>query len=389
MASPASSSEVTYVSAESPVVILQYQDLVNNKDVSASIKAGFGADGLGLVVVRGVPGYIDARARLLPLARKFAALPEETKLKYEHLESHYNFGWSHGKETLAGKPDLAKGSFYANPLYDAPFAHDPDLVKKFPSFCAPNLWPSADLPEFEPAFKALGKLVCETGFLLAKHCDALVSQEYPSYEPLRLHNIISKSRTAKARLLHYFPMTHEQASSISGVDVDGSWCGWHNDHGSLTGLTSAMYFNEKGEEIPNPDPASGLYIRSRTGATVKAVIPVDCLAFQMGETEQIHSCGVLQATPHCVMAGGKKSAGVSRETFAVFMEPEMFEPMSVPRDADSKRVTGGTTAYLPKGVPALAVRWNPDQDFGTFTNATLAAYHPDAPKEPAAAEASA
>jgi len=218
-------------------------------------------------VVRGVPDFVQRRATLLPLARRFANLPEETKLKYEHPQSHFNFGWSHGKETLAGKPDLAKGSFYANPMYDRPFADDAALVEKFPSFCAPNIWPTEDLPELEPAFKALGTLVCETGFLLAKHCDALVSASHPSYTPLRLHNIISKSRTAKARLLHYFPMTVEQSKQVGNVDVDGSWCGWHNDHGSLTGLCSAMYFNEKGEEVPNPDPNSGLYIRSRTVRT--------------------------------------------------------------------------------------------------------------------------
>ena len=233
------------------------------RDLSASIKTAFGADGLGIIVVSGVPNFVELRGKLLPLARKFAELPEDVKLKYEHPESHYNFGWSHGKETLAGKPDLAKGSFYANPLYDQPF-DDPELIKKFPSFCAPNLWPTEAMPEFEPAFKNLGKLVCETGFLVAKHCDDYVSSVYPKYQKDRLYNIISASRTAKARLLHYFPMTVEQSEAAGTVDVDGSWCGWHNDHGSLTGLCSAMYFNEKGEEIPNPDPNSGLYIRSRT-----------------------------------------------------------------------------------------------------------------------------
>jgi hypothetical protein len=82
-----------------------------------------------------------------------------------------------------------------------------------------------------------------------------------------------------------------------------------------------MYLDAEGRELANTDAESGLYIRSRTGETVKAVIPADCLAFQLGETTQIHSCGVLHATPHCVRAG--RTPNVSRETFAVFMEPEM------------------------------------------------------------------
>jgi len=58
----------------------------------------------------------------------------------------------------------------------------------------------------------------------------------------------------------------------------------------------------------------------------KVPIPADCLAFQIGETAQIHSGGLMQATPHCVRgAQGKAAEGISRETFAVFMEPQWAE----------------------------------------------------------------
>ncbi len=36
-----------------------------------------------------------------------------------------------------------------------------------------------------------------------------------------------------------------------------SWCGWHNDHGSLTGLTSAMYMDADGNVVENTDPSAG------------------------------------------------------------------------------------------------------------------------------------
>lgn len=77
-----------------------------HRDLSAAIKVAYGSEGLGILVVRGVPDFVKHRATLLPLARKFALLPEETKLKYEHLPSMYNFGWSHGKETFNNKPDM-------------------------------------------------------------------------------------------------------------------------------------------------------------------------------------------------------------------------------------------------------------------------------------------
>ena len=57
---------------------------------------------------------------------------------------------------------------------------------------------------------------------------------------------------------------------------------------------------EQWEEVGLPDPAAGLYIRARDGTEVKAVLPKDCVGFQVGETWQVHSGGKLRATPHAV-----------------------------------------------------------------------------------------
>lgn len=369
----------------SPVVLLHYEDLVEGKkDLSASIAAAYGSDGLGIVAIKGVPGFVKARADLLPLAQRLGTLPADVLAKLEHPQSHYNFGWSHGKENLQGKPDLAKGSFYANPLHDAPYAHDPALVAKYPSFASANIWPTEALPELEPAFKAMGQLMYETALVLSKELDKFVKARCPTYTDSKLHNILKSSKTHKARLLHYFPQTPatdakpEEAKTEEEKEAEiATWCGWHNDHGSLTGLVPAMYIDEKGNEVPNPDPDAGLYIRSRQGKIIKATFPADHLAFQLGETQQIHSGGVLQATPHAVRgcSGLGKSKGVSRETMAFFLEPEWAEPMNVPEGVDpAAAVEGSGTRYLPKGVPALGSRWNPKQDFGAFTNDSLAAY---------------
>jgi len=47
------------------------------------------------------------------------------------------------------------------------------------------------------------------------------------------------------------------------------------------------------------------------------------MAFQLGESTQIHTGGFLEATPHCVVRSedlaGKK---IARNTFALFMEPD-------------------------------------------------------------------
>lgn len=49
-----------------------------------------------------------------------------------------------------------------------------------------------------------------------------------------------------------------------------------------------MYLRN-GQEVSNSDPAAGLYIRSSSGKVIQARIPVDHLAFQMGEAMQVRN----------------------------------------------------------------------------------------------------
>jgi isopenicillin N synthase-like dioxygenase len=375
------SSLPTPASASTDVVTLDYNDLIANVNLSSQIEAAFGISGLGVLTVKNVPNLPKHRAALLPLAREFAILPEQVKEKYVHEESFYSFGWSHGKEKLQGKPDYAKGSFYANPQFDRPI-DDEELIAKHAPFIHPNIWPTPDLPELEPAFKNLGQLIVSVGELVAHQCDNFVRGRLSDYQDQKLSGIIKGSKCCKARLLHYFPCADNETVAGGGTgavkaspDEDfSSWCGWHNDHGSLTGLTSAMFLDKDGNEVVNSDPSAGLYVRNRSGVVVKVNIPKDHIAFQIGETAQIHSGGIMQATPHAVRGSCVK--GVSRETFAVFMEPMWMEPMTAPPSVSCEAVqTSSSAANLPPGVPLLSDRWNSSQDFGEFTTATLASYY--------------
>ena len=358
------------------VEVLDYNDLISGVDLSKSIERAFGVDGPGLLTVKNIPGLVEARNSLLPLARRFSLLDEPVKLRYENKESFYSFGWSHGKEKLEGKPDISKGSYYANPQYDEPES-DPEIIKKYPAFCHPNIWPTDDLPELEGAFKSLGQLIAHVGELVAKQCDVFIKSCCPAYEENRLATIVSKSKCCKARLLHYFPRSSSAiVESEAGEEADlfSSWCGWHNDHGSLTGLVSAMFIDDEGNIVENTDPQSGLYVRSRKSELIKVGIPQDHVAFQIGETAQIHSGGILQATPHAVR--GTSASGISRETFAVFMEPMWFEPMNVPEGMDPEQAQSqSAAANLPKGVLPLGSRWKREMTFGDFTDATLNSYY--------------
>ena len=360
--------EATATVAAADVVTISYDDLCEAPigSLHDMIERAYGHSGLGILVVSGIPQLKSLRRRTLESIREFACLPAHLHAQFESAESFYSVGWSHGREKMAKDVyDTAKGSFYFNPIADDAFADQPELKEAYPAFCAPNMWPSELVPSMQPNAMRLSRLLVDTGALIASHCDAFVESRCASYERGKLQRIVRESRTCKARLLHYFPQ--QQPSD---------WCGWHNDHGSLTGLVRAMYFDADGREVDNPDPSAGLYVQSRCGGHVKVAIPgEDCAAFQIGETAQIHSGGVLKATPHFVRGiSNGRGSGVSRDTLACFMQPTMPERMNLPDQVDVQHALHSATPPPPT-VPLLSTRWNADQDFAQFTSHTLAAYY--------------
>ncbi|KAK6273392.1 hypothetical protein POUND7_010475 [Theobroma cacao] len=310
-------------------VTISYSELTDkDADLSMKIEEGFGPNGLGILSITDVPGFTTLRRNLLDLAPRLASLPEEVKKELEDPQSRYSFGWSHGKEQIeSGKQDLLKGSFYANPLIDVPTT-DAYLIERYPSYSRANIWPQAALPELEAAFKALGKLIFDVGLMVIYHCDQYVCRAMKMQKDEGLKEVLLHSRCHKGRLLYYFP-AHLSDHGKDG-DSTSSWCGWHTDFASLTGLTCGM-FKRDGVEVSFPDSAAGLYIRTRTGEIVKAIFGEDEIAYQIGETTEILSQGYLCATPHCVRAPkGKEASGVDRSTFALFMQPDWDEKLNFP-----------------------------------------------------------
>ena len=256
-------------------------------------------------------------------------------------------GWSCGKETLkSGHFDTLKGSYYVNcafyqdPTLDsAPADGFPDL----PQYTAPNIWPSpARLPTFRQSTEKLCSLIIQTAALVAQACDQYAEANIAGYKPGYLSHVVTTSLTTKARLLHYFP-SEQNDSNAENDENDDDWCATHVDHGCLTGLTSAMFLDEaaspptldpSSDTLPilpeltqSPDPAAGLYIRSRTGDIVKVNIPKDCLAFQTGEALQLITKGKFRAVPHFVK-GARCPTGqrrIARNTLAVFTQPNLAE----------------------------------------------------------------
>lgn len=263
---------------------------------------------------------------------------------------------------MNGRPDVMKGSYYANPATDHPSA-TAEQREEHATYLRDNIWPSADdCPGYEDAFKALASFMVQVALRLAKACDHLVAQHSATAS---IEAMIRDSQCSKARLLHYYPPpgqvidTQDRHTTVTPTtetderqpnDDGDDYCGTHLDHSLLTALCPAMYLfhlqssqdSNKVEpiQVPAPTADAGLYIKSRNGKTVKAAIPPNCMAFQTGEALQLLTQGRLRATPHYVSAGGKgailpqvydaieeRGAGrlgsISRSTMACFLQPDI------------------------------------------------------------------
>jgi len=356
-------------------VIISYEDLTNESDLSSSIEGAFGENGLGLILIKNYPNLQTHRTKILQIIHKFANLPEPVKLKYEHAFSSYSYGWSHGKEKLTdGRTDSAKGSYYANPVFDK-LTDDEDLKNQFPCDYSDNIWPTEDLPEMEGETKKMGKIQVEITTKLCQQFDQYLYKVTGGQHKVGFFedNMV---KCFKSRLLHYFPVRKDKKASNSDKNLDiDSFCGWHLDHSCLTMLLSPLYLDQNGNKISPPQDA-GLYVKVRNGENVKVSIPEDCLAVQLGETMQVLSGGILRATPHCVKASMDNNSEneISREQLAMFTACDLNLPMDLPEYSLSwKKVV--ECPNLPRGVPPLEGRLLGSKDFCEFADRTYKAYY--------------
>jgi isopenicillin N synthase-like dioxygenase len=307
--------------------------------------------------------------RLFDLNYKLVNLPDESLKKLEKPEILYSLGWSYGKEKLGKLPDLLKASFYAklNPL---------TTRKQLGN----NVWPQ-ELPEMKEAFEELGNSIREVGLIILRNIDKYIKENNPNYE-LNYSNIISDSCENTGRMLYYFPKNrinyaignyNRENNTNYNFNEDVNWCEWHNDHGSLTGLVSANYLNEDGTEAKDLKlNKTGLFVQNRKGEIVRITYGPDDLAFQLGESLQIHSGGLLHATPHAVKFMDHVKENIARTTFAIFMEPNMDVKMNIPKGANEESMH---TPEIYKNIPKIQGRYNKDMNFGQFTEKTLNSYY--------------
>ncbi|KZV22530.1 hypothetical protein F511_09052 [Dorcoceras hygrometricum] len=294
--------------------------------ISDQIMHNLGPNGPGLLSIIGVPKAQLLRQTLLPLARKLALLSNNDR---KRILKEYNLGSDVPLKNL----DRIVSSFAMQMKYDQEFDG---------KFCE-SMAAEADGSEFSNlglAFHELGSCMMELGLLLSRVCDKkLVGCD--------LEQCLLECGTAKARLIHYHSILDNMIikekcwgkgrSAIDrrnfGID-DGLnlWQKWHYDYGIFTILTAPMFMLSDGSDVKECNsPMCHTYLQilhPRKGCVLSVKAAEGSFVVQVGESADVLSQGKLRATLHCVSRPAKMD-NVSRETFAMFLQPAWNKTFSL------------------------------------------------------------
>lgn len=243
---------------------------------------------------------------------------------------------------------------------------------------SPNVWSShSTCSLLENSFKKVGSYINTIALSIARHCDDFVKETLGTNATFSsLEKSLKSSRAAKGRLLNYFPAGPHTSTNPTSTASDEMWCGYHNDHGTLTGLISGQFYDASTQHPISAasHPSAGLYVcrRDRT-VSERISIPPECIAFQIGEAGQIATGGLLRATPHAVRMPSGNVANLSRATLAVFLQPNPWEALKLPDNlgASEKRAALQTSHLVPA---LLNGRYEECDTFANFSRKTFIAY---------------
>ena len=125
-----------------------------------------------------------------------------------------------------------------------------------------------------------------------------------------------------------------------------------------------MYLDAEGKEVQLKSKSGGLYCKNRFSEVERISIPTNMMAFQLGESTQIQTGGLVEATPHSVVKSNEIAGkNISRNTFVVFIEPHKLQEMRTPEGISPEKVH--VNHY---GVRPIKDRWDNGILFKEFEN---------------------
>lgn len=250
---------------------------------------GTAYNNIGFVAIRNHFLSDDLQQRLYAAIKKFFALPDDVKKRYEHLEIAGQRGYTgKGKEHAKGRNTGDLKEFY----HVGQELPGEELIKEnYP----PNVWPE-EVPEFNDvaieAYRALEK----TGtYILRAIALYLNLQENYFDEKIRKGNSI-------LRPIHYYPIENPDA-----VPSDAVRAAEHGDINLITLLMGAS--------------ADGLQVLRRDGKWIPITALPDQLVVNVGDMLERLTNKKLKSTIHRVINPPRNLMNTPRYSIPFFMHP--------------------------------------------------------------------
>ncbi|KAJ0255023.1 2-oxoglutarate [Hirschfeldia incana] len=376
---------------------LSFSDLLDRKRcqlISRNVMEALGPNGPGLLCITGVLGSALLRRKLLPMARKLALLDPDKRNRI--LKEHRL-----GSDVPLKNPERLVSSFAMHLNYQPPS----NSSLWYEAACGVGAKMDYSLEDDEEedfnnlgvVFRELGFCMMELGLSIARVCDREIGGGF-------LEETLLDSCTAKGRLIHYHSAAdqsflREEAvrRKQSGKQVKyrnesshfNLWQQWHYDYGVFTILTDPLFLSSHSCQDCNLITTHS-YLRIYHPSKNRFYMvktPQDSFIVQIGESADILSQGKLRSTLHCVCRPDKQLEHISRETFAVFLQPKWSHSFSVSEYTMEYLSSGSiqrqqildtdevSNADIDRIVPPLSSRIRDGMTFAEFSRETTKQYY--------------
>lgn len=244
---------------------------------------------IGFVAVRNHFLTSDMQQRLYDAVKKFFALSEEIKNKYEQNGIAGQRGYTgKGKEHAKGRNTGDLKEFYH---VGQDLSIDELLKEGYP----PNIWPE-EVPEFKSAALDVYKALEKTGTYMLRAIALYLDL------PERFFDEKIKNGNSILRPIHYFPIENPES-----VPADAVRAAEHGDINLITLLMGAS--------------ADGLQVLRRDGKWIPITALPDQLVVNVGDMLERLTNKKLKSTIHRVVNPPRKLMNTARYSIPFFMHP--------------------------------------------------------------------
>jgi isopenicillin N synthase-like dioxygenase len=271
---------------------LDLADFTNgNPEKRKKFVADLGAayNNIGFVAIRNHYLTDELSNQLYSVIKKFFALPDEVKRKYEIAGLAGQRGYiSKGKEHAKGRNTGDLKEFY----HIGQVVEDNDPIKKeYPD----NIWPS-ELPEFKTIGLDVYKRLEKTGVQMLKAIALYLNLPEDYFDAKVKHG------NSILRPIHYYPIENPK-----DVPADAVRAAEHGDINLITLLMGAS--------------ADGLQVLRRDGKWIPITALPDQLVVNVGDMLERHTNKKLKSTIHRVVNPPVHLMGTPRYSIPFFMHP--------------------------------------------------------------------